>query len=141
MIYSSITLSSVFFSCVRRKSLAGVSFPKSETTTHEHWTTFLALPSLSILHRPAISPRAFLSSTLTSGHSCSLHRASTSLVYVASSQSFANIHIFAFFLSRARADSSMPLARPSTNRLSLRTCLSADGTSIPLEAISATLYW
>lgn len=36
-------------------------------TTHEHPTIFLALPVLSILHKPAHSPNFLLSSTVIKG--------------------------------------------------------------------------
>merc|ERR1711971_799923 len=38
-----------------RTSLAGPSLPQSLMTAEEHFTTFLALPSLSILQRPALT--------------------------------------------------------------------------------------
>merc|ERR1719477_153833 len=48
-------------------SWAGLSLPQSLTTQAEHFTTFLALPSWSILHRPAHSPSFMLESTLRGG--------------------------------------------------------------------------
>merc|ERR1719414_1423366 len=58
-----------------RTSLAGPSLPQSLTTQQEHLTTFLALPSRSILQRPAHSPSFMLLSTLMSGMPCSWQRA------------------------------------------------------------------
>ena len=49
--------------CTWRTSWAGPSLPQSLTTAQEHLTTFLALPSWSILHRPAHSPSFMLEST------------------------------------------------------------------------------
>ena len=50
-----------------RTSLAGPSLPQSLMTQEEHLTTFLALPSRSILHRPAHSPSFMLLSTWGQG--------------------------------------------------------------------------
>ena len=46
-----------------RTSWAGVSCPQFLTTAQEHFTTFLAFPSWSILQRPAHSPSFMLEST------------------------------------------------------------------------------
>merc|ERR1712045_526916 len=69
-----------------RTSLAGPSLPQSLMTQEEHLTTFLAAPSLSILHRPAHSPSFMLLSTLMRGMPCSMHRAVISFLYMGSSQ-------------------------------------------------------
>merc|ERR1712141_213364 len=47
--------------CSLRKSSAGPSLPQSLTTTEEHRTTFLSLPSASSLQRPAYFPNCMLS--------------------------------------------------------------------------------
>ena len=52
---------------LRRGEMNSVSgFELTVTTTHEQPTTFLALPSLSILHKPDHSPSFLLSSTFNS---------------------------------------------------------------------------
>merc|ERR1719189_1518327 len=48
-------------------SLAAPWLPQSRTTAAEHLTTFLALPSWSILQRPAHSPSFMFESTLIRG--------------------------------------------------------------------------
>merc|ERR1719186_259837 len=104
-----------------RTSWAGDSFPQSRTTQQEHLTTFLALPSWSILQRPAHSPSFMLESTLMRGMSCSQQRAVTSFLYMGSSQFSARMQSRACLLSRALADSWRPRARPSEMRADLRT--------------------
>merc|ERR1712043_138889 len=126
-----------------RTSLAGPSFPQSLITQEEHLTTFLALPSRSILHRPDHSPSFMLLSTLIRGMPCSMQRAVMSFLYIGSSQFSARIHRRACLLSRALAASLTPRARPSVMRACLRTSwmavlmsmgpdgAAADGTSSP----------
>merc|ERR1719427_2000256 len=75
-----------------RTSWACDSLPQSLTTTQLQPTTFLALPSLSILQRPAHSPSFLLSSTLMRLMLCSAHRASISFTYDCSSQLSARMH-------------------------------------------------
>merc|ERR1711868_71324 len=104
-----------------RTSLAGPSLPQSLMTQEEHLTTFLALPSRSILHRPAHSPSFMLLSTLIKGMPCSIQRAVMSFLYIGSSQFSARIQSRACLLSRALAASLTPLARPSAIRACLRT--------------------
>merc|ERR1712050_621611 len=104
-----------------RTSLAGPSLPQSLMTQEEHLTTFLALPSLSILQRPAHSPSFMLLSTLIRGMPCSMHRAEMSFLYMGSSQFSARIQSRAWRLSRAFAASRSPRARPSAIRTCLRT--------------------
>ena len=65
------------------------------TATQLHPTTLRALPSLSILHKPAHSPSFLLSSTRISWMQCSAQRASTSFTYIASSQLLASTHRWA----------------------------------------------
>merc|ERR1712048_1309506 len=106
------------YSC--RTSWAGPSFPQSLITQEEHFTTFLALPSRSILHRPDHSPSFMLLSTLIRGMPCSIQRAVISFLYIGSSQFSARIHRRACLLSRALAASLTPRARPSAIRACLR---------------------
>merc|ERR1712121_439713 len=97
-------------------SWAGLSLPQSLTTQAEHFTTFLVLPSWSILHRPAHSPSFMLESTLTRGIPCSMQRAVTSFLYMGSSQFSARMQSRAWRLSSAWAASRSPRARPSAIR-------------------------
>merc|ERR1711868_197164 len=96
-----------------RTSLAGPSLPQSLTTQQEHLTTFLALPSRSILQRPAHSPSFMLLSTLMSGMPCSWQRAVISFLYMGSSQFSARMHSRACLLSRDLLASLTPLDKPS----------------------------
>lgn len=61
--------------------MASDSSPKSVTATQEQPTTLRALPSRSILQRPAHSPSFLASETLIKLMLCSAQRASTSLMY------------------------------------------------------------
>lgn len=61
--------------------MASDSSPKSFTTTHEQATILRALPSRSILQRPAHSPSFLASETLMRLILCSAQSASTSLMY------------------------------------------------------------
>merc|ERR1711868_28307 len=126
-----------------RTSLAGPSLPQSLMTQAEHLTTFLALPSWSILQSPAHSPSFMLESTLIKGIPCSMHRAVNSFLYMGSSQFSARMHRRAWRLSRDLAASRSPRASPSAMRACLRTSWmavlmsmgpeagAADGTSSP----------
>jgi hypothetical protein len=71
---------------------AGESVPKSVTTAHEHGTTFVASPSLSILHRPAHWPSCAREFTMMMCTPPSSHRARTRRVYSGFSQSLARQH-------------------------------------------------
>merc|ERR1719422_2976552 len=62
-------------------------------TQEEHLTTFLALPSRSILHRLAHSPSFMLLSTLIRGMPCSMQRAVISFLYIGSSQFSARMSV------------------------------------------------
>merc|ERR1719511_555987 len=120
-----------------RTSLAGPSLPQSLMTQEEHLTTFLALPSLSILQRPAHSPSFMLLSTLIRGMPCSMHRAEISFLYMGSSQFSARMQSSACLLSRAFWVSLTPLARPSAMRACLRTSWMAVLMSMGPEAGAA----
>merc|ERR1719431_892375 len=127
----------------RVTSWAGLSLPQSLTTQEEHFTTFLAFPSWSILQRPAHSPSFMLESTLINGMPCSMHRAVMSFLYMGSSQFSAKMHRRACLLSRALEASLTPRARPSAIRACFRTSwmavlismgpdgAAAEGTSSP----------
>merc|ERR1719422_2804486 len=122
-------------------------------TQEEHLTTFLALPSRSILHRPAHSPSFMLLSTLIRGMPCSMQRAVMSFLYIGSSQFSARMQSRACLLSRALAASLTPPARPSAIRACLRTSWmavlismdpatgAADGTSSPSYTWMVTVFW
>merc|ERR1719461_712178 len=120
-----------------RTSLAGPSLPQSLMTQEEHLTTFLAAPSLSILHRPAHSPSFMLLSTLMRGMPCSMHRAVISFLYMGSSQFSARMHNSACRLSSALAASRTPRARPSAMRACFRTSWMAVLKSMGPEAGAA----
>merc|ERR1719511_324522 len=133
-----------------RTSLAGPSLPQSLMTQEEHLTTFLALPSLSILQSPAHSPSFMLLSTLMSGIPCSMQRAVISFLYMGSSQFSAKIQSRACLLSSAWDACLTPLARPSAMRACLRTSWmavlismgpeagAAEGTSSPVLGMPAS---
>merc|ERR1711882_1751 len=118
-------------------SWAGLSLPQSLTTQAEHFTTFLALPSRSILHRPAHSPSFMLESTLIRGIPCSMHRAVISFLYIGSSQFSARIHRSACLLSRALEASRTPRARPSAIKACFNTSWMAVLMSIGPEDTAA----
>merc|ERR1711911_365457 len=117
---------------------AGPSAPQSLTTAELHLTTFLALPSLSILQSPVHSPSFMLLSTLMRGMPCSMHRAEISFLYWGSSQFSARTQSSACLLSRAFWVSLRPRARPSAIRDCLRTSWRAEFMSMgPASAAAA----
>eukprot|EP00116_Pleurobrachia_bachei_P016818 sb/3477080/ len=94
-------------------------------TAQLHLTTFLARPSLSILHRPVHSPSFLASSILIRLMLCSLQRASTSLGMFFSSVLSARTHRSASRLSSFLQLSRRPLVTPSAMVAFLRTSLRA----------------
>merc|ERR1712028_276438 len=68
------------FSSTFASALADSSSPQLWITTQEALTTLVALPSASILQRPAHSPSSIWSSTVMIGTPCSVQSAATSFL-------------------------------------------------------------
>merc|ERR1719215_1009584 len=118
-------------------SYAWPASPKSVTQTQLAPTTFRGKPSLSILQRPAHSPKDLLSGTSISGTFFSKQRPCTNFLYAGSLQDSARKTTCALEASMCLATSCKPRMTPSTTRALFRTPFTAPGRSVTSSSTSA----